>query len=145
MSISKNVLWWRWTIANGLAELVVLGGTFVVIGLLFSRIDTQQTSGILLAFVVAIASGAIEATIVDLAQWWAMQPWFPLIGRFAWWRATLVGALLAYGLGYLPSTLMSMGKPLLRPRKVSRQRGLYCCWLPDWALWQGLCWHLPNG
>ena len=55
-------------------------------------------------------SGAIEATIVGLAQWWAMQPWFPMIGRFAWWRGTLIGALLAYGLGYLPSTLMSMGE-----------------------------------
>jgi len=30
----KKNLWWRWTIANGLAELVGLGGTFVVIGLL---------------------------------------------------------------------------------------------------------------
>jgi hypothetical protein len=39
-----------------------------------------------------------------------MHPWFPSIERLAWWRATLIGALLAYVLGYLPSTLISMGE-----------------------------------
>jgi uncharacterized membrane protein len=33
-----------------------------------------------------------------------------MIGRFAWWRATLIGALLGYVLGYLPSTLMGMSE-----------------------------------
>ena len=32
------------------------------------------------------------------------------MSRFAWWRGTLIGALIAYMLGYLPSTLMSMGE-----------------------------------
>lgn len=107
---SKNDLWLRWTVANGLAELVGLGATFATIGLLFSRIDTQHAAGILLAFLLSVASGAIEATLVGLAQSWAMQPAFPMIKRFAWWRATLIGALLGYVLGYLPSTLMSMGE-----------------------------------
>jgi len=106
----KNNLWLRWIAANGLAELVGLGATFATIGLLFSRIDTQHATGILLAFLLAVASGAIEATFVGLAQWWAMRPAFPMIKRFAWWRATLIGALLGYVLGYLPSTLMSMGE-----------------------------------
>jgi hypothetical protein len=47
---------------------------------------------------------------VGLAQWWAMHPWFPAITRRAWWLATLVGALVAYVLGYLPSTLMSLAE-----------------------------------
>ena len=38
-----------------------------------------------------------------------MHPWFSNITRSEWWRATLIGALLAYALGYLPSTLMSLG------------------------------------
>ncbi len=65
---SKNDLWLRWTVANGLAELVGLGATFATIGLLFSRIDTQHAAGILLAFLLSVASGAIEATLVGLAQ-----------------------------------------------------------------------------
>jgi hypothetical protein len=63
----------------------------------------------LLGFGFAVASGAIEATVVGLAQWWAMHPWFPGIQRRAWWLGTLAGALGAYVLGYLPSTLMDLG------------------------------------
>ena len=110
MRTTRNVLWRRWTAANAFAELVGLGATFATIGLLSSKIDNRQLAGILLSFAIAVASGAIEATVVGLAQWWAMHPWFPAIGRLAWWRATLIGALLGYVLGYLPSTLMSMGE-----------------------------------
>jgi hypothetical protein len=110
MTLTPNRLWLRWTGANALAELVGLGGTFAILGLLIARIGTQGTTAILLGFLIAVLSGAVEATIVGLAQWWAMHPWFPSITRTAWWLGTLVGALLAYGLGYLPSTLMSMGE-----------------------------------
>ncbi len=103
-------LYLRWVAANGLAEFLGLGSTFAVIGLLVSRVDTQQAAGILLAFALTIASGAIEATLVGLAQWQAMHRWFPMIKRASWWRATLAGALVGYALGYLPSTLMSMGE-----------------------------------
>jgi hypothetical protein len=76
-----------------------------------SRFEGQPgIAGVMLPFVSAVASGAIEATLVGLAQWWAMHPWFPAITRSQWWRATLIGALVAYGLGYLPSTLMSLGE-----------------------------------
>lgn len=63
----------------------------------------------LLAFLLTVASGAFEATVIGLAQFWAMRPWFPALKRRAWWLGTLAGALLAYALGYLPSTLMDMG------------------------------------
>lgn len=107
----KNKLFPRWTLANALAELFGLGVTFVMTGLVLSKLDSQQTViSIIFSFVFAVLSGAVEATIVGLAQWWGMHPWFPSISRVAWWRATLVGALIAYVLGYLPSTLMSMGE-----------------------------------
>jgi hypothetical protein len=109
MSSDKNTLWLRWVAANALSELVGLGATFLTIGLLLSRIE-QNVTGILLSFIITILCGAIEATIVGLAQWWTMHPWFPMIERLAWWRATLIGALIGYALGYLPSTLMSMSE-----------------------------------
>lgn len=106
-----NKLFQRWTLANALAELFGLGLTFVITGLVFTKLDSQQTIvSILFSFVFAVLSGGIEATVVGLAQWRAMHPWFPGISRFAWWRGTLIGALIAYVLGYLPSTLMSMGE-----------------------------------
>jgi magnesium-transporting ATPase (P-type) len=104
--MTKNKLWLRWTGANAFGEMFGLGLTFLITGWFFS---SQTTAGILLAFAVAVLSGVVEATIVGLAQWWAMHPWFPSIRRYSWWLATLVGALIAYVLGYLPSTLMDMG------------------------------------
>ena len=109
--MTRNQFWTRWTLANALSEMVGLGLTFAITGLFFANLGEQNTVvSILLSFLVAVLSGAVEATIVGLAQWWAMHPGFPSIGRFAWWRATLIGALIAYVLGYLPSTLMSMGE-----------------------------------
>lgn len=109
--MNKNQLWSRWTLANALSEMVGLGLTFLITGLVFSQLDGVGTlTSILLSFAFAVASGAVEATIVGLAQWQAMRPWFPSIERFAWWRGTMIGALIAYVLGYLPSTLMNMGE-----------------------------------
>jgi hypothetical protein len=109
--MTKNQLWTRWTLANALSEMIGLGLTFVITGLFFSSVGEENSiAGILLSFAVAVLSGAVEATFVGLAQWWAMHPWFPSIQRFAWWHGTLIGALIAYVLGYLPSTLMSMGE-----------------------------------
>ncbi len=52
----------------------------------------------------------VVAALVGLAQFWAMRPWFPMLTRRMWWLGTLIGALAAYVLGYLPSTLMSLGE-----------------------------------
>lgn len=110
MNTNKNMLWLRWVTANALSEMLGLGATFAATGLLSPKIENQQTLGILLSFAIAVACGAIEATVVGLAQWWAMYPWFPRIKCLDWWRATLIGALLGYILGYLPSTLMNLGE-----------------------------------
>lgn len=109
--MTNQQLWTRWTLANAFSEMLGLGLTFAITGLFFTRVGEGSTiAGILLTFLVSVASGAIEATCVGLAQWWAMRPRFPSISRLAWWRATFIGALLAYVLGYLPSTIMSMAE-----------------------------------
>jgi hypothetical protein len=109
--MTKQNLWTRWTLANALGEMFGLGLTFAITALVFTKFDSQRTiTSILLSFALAVASGGIEATIVGLAQWWAMHLWFPFLGKFVWWRATFIGALVAYVLGYLPSTLMDMGE-----------------------------------
>ena len=108
--MTKNRLWLRWTGANAFGEMFGLGLTLGITGWYFSTQQDALTATIILSsFAVAVFSGIVEASIVGLAQWWAMHPWFPSIKRFSWWLATLVGALIAYVLGYLPSTLIDMG------------------------------------
>lgn len=105
----KRTLWLRWVVANGLGEMLGLGLTFAVGAWVIFSLEVQHPSQvILLTFVVAVASGAIEATLVGFLQWWALRPWFPGITRLAWWRATLIGALVAYVLGYSPSVLIDL-------------------------------------
>jgi hypothetical protein len=102
----------RWVVANGFSEALGLGLSLLLTGFLFSQLDDLPIGvAATLSLVGAGASGSIEATIVGLAQWWAMSPWFPQIQRRSWWLATLWGALFAYLLGYLPSTIMSMMQP----------------------------------
>lgn len=107
--MSRKLLWLRWVGANALGEGLGLGLTFAVgYAALMNFHDQVGVGVVLLNFIVAVASGGIEATIVGLSQHWAMVPWFPNIARRDWWLATLIGALLAYVLGYLPSTLMDL-------------------------------------
>lgn len=108
--MAKN-LWLRWLGANAFGELLGLGLTLAVGALFITRLGSQAgIPFILAAFAVAVASGAIEACVVGLAQWWAMHPWFPQVQRIHWWLATLFGALAAYVLGYLPSTIMNLSE-----------------------------------
>jgi hypothetical protein len=105
-----RALWLRWVLANAAEELFGLGLTFVVMGAGLAWLQTQGgILSIVTGFVFAIVSGIFEATLVGWGQWWAMRPWFPAIRRGDWWRATTIGALAAYFLGYLPTTIMDLG------------------------------------
>ncbi len=124
-STSKRTLWLRWLGANALGELAGLGLTLAVIAWVFSVTDDQVgTVAVLASFLVAVASGAIEATSVGLAQWWAMHPWLPSITRRTWWMATLIGALVAYVLGYLPATLMSLSQRTSQSQVAEPAQGI---------------------
>ena len=111
-SNSRLLLYLRWVFANALAEMLGLGTTFAIGYLVYAVLFANET-GILAAlgsFLLMVSTGSIEGMIVGLAQWGAMHRNFPSIPRRAWVGATLVGALIAWFLGSLPSTIMSLGE-----------------------------------
>lgn len=109
VSGGKSLLWRRWVGANAVSEAVGLGLTLALTGVIMTRLAAfDGVAAAAIAFTAAVASGVIEATIVGLSQHWAMGPWFPSITRRHWWLATLAGALIAYMLGYLPSTIIDL-------------------------------------
>jgi hypothetical protein len=108
--MNLTTLYRRWIAANAFGELFGLGLTLGLGFWIIASLDVGGVGGVLLAFAIAVFSGAIEAAIVGLLQWWAMHPWFPAISRLRWFLGTLGGALTAYVLGYLPSTLMDLGQ-----------------------------------
>jgi hypothetical protein len=109
--MNLKALYHRWIAVNAFGELFGLGLTLGVGFMIIASFSDQGGVGaVLLAFTVAVLSGTIEAAIVGLLQWWAMHPWFPAVSRLRWWLGTLGGALTAYVLGYLPSTLMDLSQ-----------------------------------
>ncbi len=146
MNLFTRNLWLRWVAANALSEMIGLGATSAAAAWVFTHIEPAGVSGVLLAFALAVASGAIEATFVGLAQWRAMRPWFSNITARAWWLGTLGGALLAYVMGYLPSTLMNLGEqatptaPVQEPAQwlvllLAAALGLVAGAVLAWAQW----------
>lgn len=108
---SRRALWLRWIGANAVGEALGLCATFAAVALLMTQLSALRgTVAVLTSFLVAVLTGLLEATVVGSAQWWALRPWFPAIRRRAWWMATAIGALIAYVLGYMPSTLMDLGQ-----------------------------------
>lgn len=115
----------RWVSANALGELIGLGLTFTVgVGSVLLIGEPQSAMAAIGLGLVMVASGAIEGVVVGSAQWWAMQSALPEINRKSWIAATLVGALVAWSFGSIPTTLMSMnadtaGTPTAEPDTIS--------------------------
>ncbi len=106
----KFSLWLRWVGANALAELVGLGATFAIDFLIISQSDGLGTLGSIVSILLVTASGAIEGSVVGLLQWLVLRRPFPEVARRAWVLATIVGAMVAWFFGSLPSTLIDMGQ-----------------------------------
>lgn len=105
-------LWLRWVGANALAELAGLGATLALDFVIISRIAAARTvAASLAAIVLMTATGAVEGLVVGLLQWSVLRRPFADITRRAWVLATVTGAVVAWFLGSLPSTLMDMGAP----------------------------------
>ncbi len=102
-------LWRRWVAANALAELIGLGGSLLAGFALLSIVDEESVGGLLLLAAVAIVLGTFfEGVLVGLFQWRVLRDPLPGLARRSWVRATAAGAAIAWILGMLPSTILSL-------------------------------------
>ncbi len=102
-------LWPRWVAANALAECIGLG----LSGLLAVRLVFADEArwGVVAGALITIAlSTLIEGASVGWFQWRVLRRALPGISLRAWWLGTAAGALAAWTLGMLPSTLMNMAE-----------------------------------
>lgn len=104
--ISDFGFWLRWVAANAIGE--IMGLTPVALaGLILARV-LAEGGGVaesLIAMLVFCLLGAVEGTVVGLAQWFVLRRRLPAIKRRSWILATVIGAVAAWFLGMLPSTL----------------------------------------
>jgi hypothetical protein len=113
MSPPKNwSLWRQWVAVNSLAELIGLGSTFAVGVLIFVLLEESTTLlGTIAMILLMTSSGAIEGFVVGLAQWLVLRRSFHQISQRSWILATLIGALVAWFLGSLPSSFLNLDAP----------------------------------
>jgi len=111
----SNKFWWRWIVANSLAEFIGLGsvaaiglGSVAAAGYFVMSIlgEPQGIFPALLFATIFITLGAFEGLVVGYAQTKVLQQQLPTLR--GWIRATVVGAVIAWVLGMLPSTVMNL-------------------------------------
>lgn len=110
----------RWVLANGWAEAVGLGSTFML-GTQLSQgeSDITEPAGVIILAVVAILLGIVlEGIIVGFAQGRVLHRRVPDIRLKTWILATAAGAGLAWMIGMIPSTLMSLSRSADAPPSV---------------------------
>jgi hypothetical protein len=103
----RSRFWWRWVAANAIAELVGLG-TVASVGFLAFR-HMGEPRGVVQAVAFACAFvilGAFEGAVVGIAQRMVLRSRLPTIR--GWVRATVVGAMVAWAIGMVPSTVMNI-------------------------------------
>jgi len=108
--VSGRSFWRWWVAANLIGEVIGLGtvacGGFLMIYLF----GEPKSPGHTLAFAaVVIGLGAVEGMVVGYAQTRVLRT--RLSGIRSWTVATVIGAVAAWILGMVPSTLMSLASP----------------------------------
>jgi hypothetical protein len=103
----RNEFWQRWVVANALGELVGLG-TVAAVGLLLFRhagepTDVPQALAFAAVFVLL---GAFEGVVIGLAQRQVLRTLLPSVR--GWVPATVVGAMVAWTVGMIPSTVAGL-------------------------------------
>jgi hypothetical protein len=101
--------WRRWVFANSISETIGLGTTFIVGFSLVAQFgEGSGWMSVLLFAGVAVALGMFEGFVVGVAQGAVMRQRLANFKIRSWVIATIIGVLLAWMLGMLPSTLMNL-------------------------------------
>lgn len=103
----RDKFWQRWVVANALGELFGLG-TVAAVGFLMFRHSGEPEGGLqALAFAgTFVLLGAFEGVVIGLAQRHVLRTLLPSVR--GWVLATVGGALVAWTLGMVPSTIASL-------------------------------------
>lgn len=105
-----RAFWLRWVAANAIGELVGLGAVAGVGFLLVRQFaEPQSWQQAALVAVVFVGLGAFEGFAVGLAQAAVLRRLVPAVR--GWVRATMIGAVVAWMVGMLPSTVIPMLAP----------------------------------
>jgi hypothetical protein len=101
--------WLRWVAANSLGEAIGLSAVllvgFGILGMLAGGLPGVWPAVVSLA--AGVLLGVFEGLIVGWTQGIVLRRRLPQIALRTWIVATVIGAMVAWGLGMLPSTLMA--------------------------------------
>jgi hypothetical protein len=103
--LTMGRLWTSWIAANALGELFGLGVAVVVAVAVAQSHAFAPAEGILIVTAAFLVIGAYEGAIVGAAQWLVLRRVLPDLRARSWVGATLVGAVIAWMLGRVPSAL----------------------------------------
>jgi hypothetical protein len=106
-------LWRHWIVANAIGELFGLGLIGLVVGTLASHVASIPRWMLLPG---TLLLGTLEGVLVGTSQWLVLRRVLPRLRASTWLWATAAGALLAWALGMLPSTLMDMSASSSTPQ-----------------------------
>jgi hypothetical protein len=95
--------------ANAIGELIGLGCAAALGAAVISNIgDTESTVGSIVVAVVMITGGIFEGVVVGFSQWRVLRHHLPRLTGRLWIAATAAGAFVAWVIGMIPSTVMSI-------------------------------------
>lgn len=103
--MAKPHLWRDWIAANTVGELLGLGVAALITITVARTQAVPPAAEILIVTAAFLAIGAYEGAIVGGAQWLVLRRVLPSVGGKQWIGATVVGAIVAWMLGRIPSAL----------------------------------------
>lgn len=110
MKHERNATFWlRWVLANAAGETLGLSAVLLVgFGVLGPRLaGLTGASPAVLGLAAGVLLGIFEGIVVGAAQGIVLRRRLPRLALRTWIVATVIGAMVAWGLGMLPSTLMA--------------------------------------